>query len=522
MRFVGNTSALTLMALAGWLLALSPGAQATTPHAHDLVRVFVSTAADMAKLEALDLDLAACSSHTQGPRHVDVIADEDDIEVLRDSQLPFRIEIRDLEAHHAGELAKAGPFPNDLTPPIGRGAMGGHYTLAQMVAILDELAARFPAIAARRVSIGKSVEGRDIWMVKISDNVAVDEDEPEVLFNALHHAREPVSMEATMRFMQDLVEGYGEDPEATFIVNERELYFVPCVNPDGYEHNLRTHPNGGGMWRKNRRDNQDGTYGVDLNRNYPVGWEAPHGGNSTRTGSSVYRGPAPMSEPEVQALVRFSATRSFVQVVNTHTYSDVLLRPWGHRRAEPANGGTYDVLGDIVTESTGIVHGRASAVLYTAAGIATDYQHHAHGSYAWTPELGRRSEGGFWPNPVNTMLIVRRHQPMYRAIALTSGSFLDIQAVDVGALPGGRTRVTVRVRNRGLEAPTSLTVSVLGQSKRLTPPSFGDDRAVDFVVSLPDAATIDVVVRGGGQTIRASRVGAPLPPRSPLPRQPLR
>ena len=76
--------------------------------------------------------------------------------------------------------------------------------------------------------------------------------EPEAFYDALHHAREPLSMETTILFMEELLTGYGKDPEATFIVNERELYFVPCVNPDGYEYNRRIRPGGGGLWRKKR------------------------------------------------------------------------------------------------------------------------------------------------------------------------------------------------------------------------------------------------------------------------------
>src|SRR6185295_16579494 len=136
-------------------------------------------------------------------------------------------------------------------------------------------------------SIGKSVEGRDLWMVKISDNVGTSENETQVLFDALHHAREPVSMETTLVFMQNLLAGYGTDPEATYIVDNRELYFVPVVNPDGYEYNRQTDPNGGGMWRKNRQ----GGYGVDLNRNYASFWGLP--GASSFRFADDYRGAAP-------------------------------------------------------------------------------------------------------------------------------------------------------------------------------------------------------------------------------------
>ena len=131
----------------------------------------------------------------------------------------------------------------------------------------------------------------------ISDNPETDEGEPEMRIDAMHHAREPQGMQTTLWFMLFLLENYGSDPLATYLVNEREMYFVPCVNPDGYEYNRINNPNGGGMWRKNRRDNGDGTFGVDLNRNYKAGWTAPCAG-STNSGSDTYKGPSAGSEPE--------------------------------------------------------------------------------------------------------------------------------------------------------------------------------------------------------------------------------
>ena len=124
-------------------------------------------------------------------------------------------------------------------------------------------------------------------------------------------------METTLLFMDQLLDDYGHDPEATFLVDQRELFFVPCVNPDGYEYNRTTNPGGGGLWRKNRRANVGGSYGVDLNRNYATGWSAPNGGSSPTPTSDTYRGTAPFSEPETAALEAFAASRHFVTVFST-------------------------------------------------------------------------------------------------------------------------------------------------------------------------------------------------------------
>jgi len=347
--------------------------------------------------------------------------------------------------------------------------MGGHYTLAEMVAILDNFHAQHPQICSQRVSIGQSIQGRDLWMVKISDNVGVDENEPEVFFDALHHAREPLSLGATLLFMDELLDGYGTDPEATFLINERELYFVPCVNPDGYEYNRQTNPNGGGMWRKNRRDNGGGIFGVDLNRNYATAWNAPNGGSSTSPSNDTYRGTAPFSEPETAAIEAFAASRQFVQVFTTHTYQDVLLRPFGWVLADPTNSLVYDAIGQQLVLDNGLAQGQLGTLLYIASGTAVDHHHTARGTLTFSAELGRSNEGGFWPVGPKIEEIARRHQSMFRRFALTAGAAFSIRGVVVLEAPGGNGNsivepgetghVLVTVDNLGIAAaPLTLTL----------------------------------------------------------------
>lgn len=383
---------------------------------HHLVFVDLEGAAAVQRLEELHLDLVSCHGLTAHTRRAEVIATDGDLATLAAAGLSFRVEIRNLEDHYARELAQFGPYPDALTPPLGQGAMGGHWTLAQCVAILDQFAADHPDICAPKVSIGTTVEGRDLWMVKISDNVGTSENETQVLFDALHHAREPVSMEATLVFMEFLLEGYGTDPEATYIVDNREIYFVPVVNPDGYEYNRQNDPNGGGLWRKNRT----GGYGVDLNRNYASFWGLP--GASSFRFAEDYRGSAPFSEPESAAMEAFTLQHSFALVCTVHTYTDVLLTPWGYQESWPANAADYTRLGAIATATTGISVGPASLELgYLASGTALDHHHTAHGSLTVSPELGRLSEGGFWPDPTRTLSIATRHTPMFGKLALLAG-----------------------------------------------------------------------------------------------------
>ncbi|MBK8101226.1 MAG: hypothetical protein IPK26_29445 [Planctomycetes bacterium] len=422
--------------------------QPTTP-LHHLVEVRVSGPGQLRALQALDLDLAGCQPPLLQQRRVEVIATDDDITTLLRAGFPFTVVQRDLEAHYAAQAARFPTQPEATNPPLGQGGLGGHWTWAQMVSILDDLNTANPAICAAKVSIGSTIEGRPLWMVKISDNVGTDEGEPEVYYDAMHHAREPLSMEATVVFMEWLVTNYGTDPLATFLVDERELFFVPCVNPDGYEYNRQINPGGGGMWRKNRRVNGDGTFGVDLNRNYATGWSAPNGGNSTATNSDTYRGAAPFSEPETQAIEAFVASRNFVSSFSTHTYTDVLLRPWGYQSGSPANAAEYDSLGAYYTVENGLDHGQVSDLLYIAAGGSVDHHHVVHGHYSWTAELGRSNEGGFWPAGQTIVDIAMRHQPMFRKVAATAGTLFDVLTVTVAEGPGGNGNGRVEVGENG-------------------------------------------------------------------------
>ena len=194
-------------------------------------------------------------------------------------------------------------YANPATPTnFNLGTMGGYLKYNEMLAELDAMVQQYPNLITAKAPISSFVthENRPIYHVKISDNPNVNETEPKVLYTAIHHAREPMSLMETIFFMWYVLENYGTNEEITYLVNETQLFFVPCINPDGYVYNETTNPNGGGMWRKNRRNNGGGVYGVDLNRNYGYGWGTT--GTSTNTSNDTYCGTAPYSEPEVQAM----------------------------------------------------------------------------------------------------------------------------------------------------------------------------------------------------------------------------
>jgi hypothetical protein len=196
----------------------------------------------------------------------------------------------------------------------------GYPDLAKIRTQMDAVQATFPSIC-RVVDLTETYgtpatsEGRHIVAVKISDQVTQDEDEPAFLLVGAHHAREIVTPIIALHAIEHLTQQYGLDPAITALVDEYEIWIAPVWNPDGYEYVFTTD----NYWRKNRRDFGDGI-GVDLNRNYPFGWDVGCGGG-TAVMSETYRGPVAASEPETQTMIAFGSDRRFAKVADLHSYA---------------------------------------------------------------------------------------------------------------------------------------------------------------------------------------------------------
>src|SRR6266498_4168457 len=228
------------------------------------------------------------------------------------------------------------------TGPIGATDVGiegfpsadsNYHDYAETTAELNQIAAAHPDIV-QKTSIGKSYEGRDIWLLKISDNVAIDENEPEVLYDAHQHAREHLTVEMALYLAHLYADSYGTDARITNLVNSREIWIVPDANPDGGEYDIATGTYR--SWRKNRQPNSGTTaVGTDLNRNWSYQWGCC-GGSSGSPSSDTYRGAAPFSAPETTRLRDFVLTRVVGGVqqikvnIDFHTYSELVLWPYGY------------------------------------------------------------------------------------------------------------------------------------------------------------------------------------------------
>ncbi|MEY4659865.1 MAG: hypothetical protein RJB36_1631, partial [Bacteroidota bacterium] len=275
-----------------------------------------------------------------------------------------------------GTSGSGAMYVNPTSPiNFNLGTMGGYLKYNEMLAELDAMVQQYPNLITAKAPISTFVthENRPIYQVKISDNPNVNESEPNVLYTAIHHAREPMSLMETIFFMWYVLENYGTNEEITYLVNHTQLFFVPCINPDGYVYNETTNPNGGGMWRKNRRNNGGGVYGVDLNRNYGYGWGTT--GTSTNTSNDTYCGTAPYSEPEVQAMRWLVQNYDFVTAFNAHTYAEDILFPIGTTVAEFADHHNYfQAHSDHMVEYNGYTAMKSSA-LYPASGDSDDYMY---------------------------------------------------------------------------------------------------------------------------------------------------
>ena len=258
-----------------------------------------------------------------------------------------------------------------------------------------------------RTTIGTSYEGRQLWVVKVSDNVATDEPEPEVLFTAGQHAREHLTIEMALYILNELTSKYASDAQVKSLVDNREIWIVFNVNPDGAEYDIATGTYR--SWRKNRQPNSGSSaVGTDLNRNWAFQWGCC-GGSSGTFSSETYRGPSPFSAPETQRVRDFVTSRVIGGVqqikahIDWHTYSELILWPYGYTTANTTPTLNADAqqafatLGQSMAATNGYTPEQSSD-LYIADGTINDWLWATHGIFSYTFEMyPRTSNPGFYP-----------------------------------------------------------------------------------------------------------------------------
>lgn len=273
------------------------------------------------------------------------------------------------------------------------------HNYSEMTQALQKLETDHPDYIALS-SAGQSIEGRDIWVLKITEKVNQQSQKPAVILMGGHHAREHVSMEIPLLFVQQLMaQVKAGEKRILDLLATRELHVIPMVNPDGSEYDIE-----GGyykMWRTNRRVHSNGKVGVDLNRNYGYMWG--QGGASATPGAETYRGEYAFSEPETQAIKNYvESTKNISILLSLHTYSELILYPWGHTYSPIANQNDFlvhETMAKKMATWNGYTPQQASD-LYIASGGTDDWSYGEHKIISFTFELDPKQgwfSGGFYP-----------------------------------------------------------------------------------------------------------------------------
>ncbi len=361
----------------------------------------------------------------------------------------------------------------------------GYHNWTETVAEIMQAAADHPDIV-KVFSIGKSYQGRDIWMAKVSDNVNTDEDEPEVLIDALHHAREHLTTEQALAILHWLSDDYGTDPTVTRLVDTRETFIVFALNPDGMRYDLTGDPFR--AWRKNRQRTPSGTaIYTDLNRNYGYDWGCC-GGSSANKSAETYRGPAPWSAPETRALRDFVNSRVIngVQQIRTHitlhTNGELILWPYGHTKTNVPRDMTvqdhdaFVALGRAMAARNGYT-AEQSSDLYITDGDQIDWLYFQHRIFSFTFELYPTEKPTVWGDhyPDDSRIAAQTARNRSAILYLIDHADCPYAAVDAAAAnrncgplyddfeldrgwtrdPYGTDTATAGRWERGIPAPTS-------------------------------------------------------------------
>lgn len=400
-----------------------------------------------------------------------------EIDIIKGSNLDYEVLIADVTAFYR---ERNEPYLNDpdavkravydlsdewpVPEGFELGTCGGFLTIDQCMEHLDSMASQYPELVSPREAMDfETHNGRNLYWVRLSDNPNIDEDEAEVLYTGMHHAREGIGMQHLIYYMYYLLENYDTDPDVQYIVDNFELYFVPIVNMDGYAFNILNDPSGGGMWRKNRRQNDDGSYGVDINRNYGYEWGHDNSGSSPDPWDETYRGPSAFSEPENQSMKNFCEEHEFRIALNYHSYSNLLLYPWGWSATPTEHDAIFYAYGDIMTTENGYTFGAGYTTIYPTNGGSDDWmygeQDTKNMTLSYTPEVGD-GNAGFWP-PVS-QIIPLCQENMYQSImaALLAGPYAVARDVGPSIIESETGLFFFELQRLGLEDGATYTVSI--------------------------------------------------------------
>ena len=343
---------------------------------------------------------------------------------------------------------------NDIT----YGSFGAYLSSSEIQEYLETYEETHENVDSVRVfSYGKSLKNVSLWGICIgemcnSSNVS----HPQALFTSLIHSREPMALMALICFMDRLESRFREDSIET-LLKSRTIWILPLLNPDGYDMNQATHPNGGGFQRKNARENcEHGTtsldqIGIDLNRNFPVCFDHDEIGSSSRACAEDYQGSEAFSEPETAAL-RDWMLSSDVDVsiaLNFHSFGRVLNLPNMCRDEGKTRDEEFfqEFANDVLQNNWDAGHPYDDG-LYSVNGALSDWMYHEHHIMAMSPEMGPSltthlsDEDAFWPNRDLVLPMALEAQKMILEATWRAGALYKIELSTDGS--------DLRLSNMGL------------------------------------------------------------------------
>lgn len=471
-----------------FILCTALGFSQNLQEKHQRAKISYNQSEDLIKLESFGIPI----DHGVHKKGVFIISDFSisEIQTARNAGFTVDILIEDskeyfLQRNSINSVTEKNLFCTDQTSSdfetpnnFNLGSMGGYLTYQEMLDQLDLMKSLYPDLITTKENISDFITegqpdnsttppigGNGIKWVKISDNPSnSSENEPQILYTAIHHAREPNSLSQLIFYMWYLLENYDVDNEIKSIVDNTELFFVPVINPDGYLYNEKTDPNGGGFWRKNRKNGN----GVDNNRNYDyyINGDPADGiwggeGASNDPNNQTYHGTAPFSEVENQAIKWFCEQHDFVMALNNHSYGELLLYPYGYANDVPTpENELFEIVSEVLVSQNGYDNILSSG-LYPAAGDSDDFMYGTTGThdkiYAMTPEIGPE----FWPPSSQIEGIAKNMMYLNITSAKMVNNYADL--IDTSPLFVGNEVIidqTFDIKRLGLSGSGNFTINI--------------------------------------------------------------
>ncbi len=381
--------AVAIAAIAAFAIPVAAGPASADQEAGSQVQLYevfgTGTSQQRSQISRTGVDVLGSSGST-----TEIIGTEADAAKIR--ALGFKVEYRQT-INRSPEVGTNAI--NDFPP-----ADSGFHNYTEVTTELRNAASTYAPIG-RMSSVGTSYQGRALNMFKISDNVATDENEPEVLFTCNQHAREHLTTEMCLRIVNRFTQGYATNAAIKRFVDSTEIYVIPNVNPDGSEYDIAS--GSYRYWRKNRQGS-----GTDPNRNWGHNWGCC-GGSSGSPSSETYRGTAAFSAPETRAISNFVNSRRIGGVqqikasIDFHTYSELVLWPFGFTYNDTAPGMTraeatrFQTLGRQLAATNNYTP-QQSSDLYITDGTIDDWLWGQHKILSFTFEMyPRGASPGFYP-----------------------------------------------------------------------------------------------------------------------------